>query len=385
MSTKSRQDQRNRKKAAPKGYDYGIKPRSFSVGSLDFLNNLSESKIDCVAYGYANEPSLGKSLPVVSLVGRNPGPLSKAFQEFAAWAAQSDGDAVELVIVFLESGGYKIGICPEITRLLERTMRFDTTYEPMAMVPTWIKQLDSAGPQTLKFKDYKKRLISPFLLGAAWYDANPATLQRGDPPRITPIGGTLLKFEASIVDENYILKGSQEELVMRIGADPASPIKSHPKQPPKPPKPSPLKVRADRATYLRRNFPVTLARIERSERMKALKEQVLSQGVDEWQFEQAVCNLVMSRELTGGLDHFEGVSAGSFKDKVAEALAARYEVADDKDTFASYTTEAIMEQVYLDARFLLREFGDDARAGTLTELMQRMKKLKLLNPRSPER
>src|SRR6185437_11731482 len=218
-SMTTQRERRARKMEEPKGHDFGVKVRSIVLGSMDFTGNLSKAQINGVAYGYMHEPSLRTTVPVLTLLGSNPEPLHDAFEEFATWNKQSDGDAVELTLVFLRSGGYLVGISPEAERLLQRTMHFDTTYENITAMPTWVKPIESVGPETIKFRSYKNRLVSPFLLGAAWYNGASDSLRSDRLPKINPIGRPLLKFEASVFDEVDVQPGTIADAVMKVGGE----------------------------------------------------------------------------------------------------------------------------------------------------------------------
>lgn len=364
----------------PSGYDHGIKQRRMSLGSWTFVENLSAADIDGVAYGFDREPSLGITIPIVSLIGRNVGPMQKAFDEFAQWSTTSDGDAVELTFVFLKSGGYLLGVTVEPHRLLQRTLRFDTTYEQLAATLTWVKELDSTSGPTLDFKRHKKRLVSPFLFGACVHNLRRGALQHWQAPVFSPIPTRLLKFEASIVEEDEITAGTPAEVVMHATGRtiPGRGTEIGGSSYRGPPKATPTEIREARTTALRRHFPVTLERIQASEAMLEMRARSLTREIESWQFDQAVCNLLLSSEMTGGRLHFEGVARDELKEKVAQAIASRYEAATGRALLPACSIEQIMKQVELDAIFLLQEFGDHAPITTFDDVMRRLKKQKLL-------
>lgn len=80
------------------------------VGSFDFVQQLSAAQVRAVAYGEA--PFDGRFIPRITLIGRNSTALKLAFEEFNVWCAASDGDAIDLSIIFQKSGGCILGISP---------------------------------------------------------------------------------------------------------------------------------------------------------------------------------------------------------------------------------------------------------------------------------
>jgi len=370
-----RKERTARKNSEPKGYDHGIKATAFSVGPLDLVNSLPRAEVDGIVYGKAYEPSLGTTVPLISLAGRNAALLRAAFHEFAQWSALSDGDAVELTFVFLKSGGYLVGASPEPTRLQQRMMGFDTTYHQISILPSWIKHIETVGPHTLEFRDYKEKLVSPFLLTAVTYDG---PLEPGRVPSVRQVAPELLKFEATILDEDDVEQGSQADMILHVGMERSLSSFKPGHKPTARRLPSPVEVRRARPLALRRSFPVTLARIARSDVMQALKAEVVANGAEAWQFDQAICNMVLSSDITGGHLHYETLASGNLLQEIAKAVATRYELADGKDGLPASTIEQIMRQISLDALFLLRMFGDHAPVGPLSDLMWRLKKLNLL-------
>ena len=119
MKQRRRAAQRNRTEY---GFDYGIGITTMAVGSLEFNKNLVGAEVVAVAYGLEYSQKLGMTVPSITLVGRNEEPLRKAFEEFSDWAEATDADAIELTIVFMKSGGYRLCISPETGALFKRTL-----------------------------------------------------------------------------------------------------------------------------------------------------------------------------------------------------------------------------------------------------------------------
>jgi hypothetical protein len=120
-------------KETPKGFDFGAEARALLVGSTDFVSELQASKILGIGYGVTSSQELNAQLPQVSFLGEDSQALIRAFNQFDAWGAQSDGDVVEMTFVFLEAGGYLVGIGAERDRLMQRVSRFDRTLSPIVV------------------------------------------------------------------------------------------------------------------------------------------------------------------------------------------------------------------------------------------------------------
>ena len=186
------------------GFDYGLGITAAAVGSLEFNKNLMEAEVVAVAYGLAFSHKLGIRVPTISLVGRNEEPLRKAFEEFATWAQSSDGDAIELTIVFGKNGGYRLCINPEVAALYKRVFQYDAVVNPLAFQVTWIKVIDTVSQPLLDLRQHLSAgIIRPFLLCAARYSGVLLRDTRPIPELIEPIAQEheLLKFDINFVDE----------------------------------------------------------------------------------------------------------------------------------------------------------------------------------------
>src|SRR5262245_25918113 len=124
------------------GYDFARRT-ALLLGAPDFPRLLFAADVRAVVYGFDADPALPIGLPSVWLLGAHQQPLVEAFEQFAAWTAATDDDAVDLSWVFLNSGGYLLTLAPEQTRLQQRLLSHhrDSTVA-ISMAPIWIKQLD---------------------------------------------------------------------------------------------------------------------------------------------------------------------------------------------------------------------------------------------------
>lgn len=350
-----------------------------TIGSIDFVRNLRDAEIVGVAYGFRYCEALKSTLPFMSLIGRNATPLKKAFEEFEAWSKQSDGDAAEMTVVFLKSGGYIVGLNPEPRRLEQRAAGFNRTYQPLYSFATWQHNLTAIGPQVQEFRKYKQGFLSPFLLSA---DVTSDAIMRapgGLMPRLIQVSPGILKFEATFIDEEDVQANTipASLIAIRRGNSSRSKQITKDKESKGRLKPSPAQLREIRASTLRTHFPVNMNRIAQSKTISAIKAEVLAKGAQEWQFVQALCNLALSKDM-GSSPHFKDVPPDKFMHSITEALSRRYEVADGKSTLSEYTVDQVLEQVRLDTLFLLREIGSNAVANDTTSQRVQLERLGLL-------
>ena len=337
------------------GFDYGVGIRAAAVGSMEFHKNLMDAEIVAVAYGHDYSQALKSRLPAITLVGRNEEPLRGAFEEFSNWAEWTDADAIEVTMVFMKDGGYRLCINPEVDALYKRALKYDTVFNPLALQVIWIKVINSTSQPLIDLRKFLSGgIIRPFLLRGAHYTG---ILQENRPPTpelLEPIAHNeeLLKFEIKFVDE-----GSKKDLhwqrialgSRRVERATVVEDRTIPKS----------MVWTRRKEAIKRLFPVTLWRSNSCESSVVLKHGAEERGLHGWQIEQAICNLVLSREIADGNFHFQGCKRRDWPEQLWSALTSRFEVSGvDKEGFEQLTVEAIVRQAILDAKILLKEYGE---------------------------
>ena len=337
-----------------RGFDYGIGITVGTVGSTDFNNNLIAAEILAVGYGFDHSQELGTQVPAITLVGKNESPLRAAFDEFWSWTEETDADAVELTIALRKNGGYNLCIGPEVGALYKRVLRFDAVANPLAFQLTWIKPIQTTSQPLRDFRDYVcAGFVRPFLLRAANY-VGPFPL--GGTPRPDHIQlildqQELLKFEIRFVDE-----GSNEDLQWQniaLGREneksgTVEESRTIPKS----------MVWSRRKESLKSIFPVTIWRSKSSELFRNVRTEAEKRGLHDWQIDQAICNIVLSREICGGRLHFCEFSDDKWLDSLWETLRNRFEVSGvDHEGFACLSIDDIERQVVLDAKVLLNYYG----------------------------
>ena len=136
---------------------------------MEFNQNLVDAQVIAIAYGYTQSSAMRSPLPIITLVGRNEAPLKSAFEEFFSWSEQTDGDAVDLQILFRKDGSYDLCIGPEARALNDRALRYDEVFNPITLQTLWIKHIDTTSKPFRDLAEYLSGAIRPFILGAATY------------------------------------------------------------------------------------------------------------------------------------------------------------------------------------------------------------------------
>jgi hypothetical protein len=356
MSKRRRQKRKNSKNQRSElkqvGIDYGCLPYSMAVGSLDFPRHLSAAKVIGVAYGWAYSDTLGRTVPLVSLVAENADELATAFKMFNAWSTATDPDAVDITFAFRKAGGYVLAISPEHSRLEQRYTGFDRTFRFVGLTATWFKSLDSVNPALLEFRKYCSAILAPFLFDGAIYPTAGPPLSASSRPRLQSIPGLLplLKFNVSFVDEDSVEANTLGWLALHLQDQRSG---SH--APKSRPIPTSAEIAKHRFKMLTCHFPVTLERIRRSSEIRELARRFERDGIREWQVEQAICNLVLKLEMPPA--HDRNVLKGSrVSDPLLQALGGRFEIADQRD-LPVFTDDHVQQQVVDDGVALLDFIG----------------------------
>jgi len=320
-----------------------------AVGSFSFPTDLSQSSVVGVAYGEDWCAELSQVVPAISLVAKDGAALTRAFATFQAWSEATDPDSLEVTIVFRSKGGYLLALSPEMRRLERRCLGFNRAHRPVVLAATWCKPIDSVHPFLRRFETYSKRAISPYLLGGA---ALSGAITAPSPPAsysIRPLEGLkpLLKFSVTFAEEASVEAGTVAWVALRM-ADGGSISATAPSGPPAP---APSEISDQRRVTLRTHFPVTLERLAMARACGAAFRSLSTKGIAAWQFEQAVCNLTLSRAMEAGL-HYRSLPRPRFQEAVLQALSEHYEVADGAP-LVPCEPESVAEQVLADANALL--------------------------------
>lgn len=338
------------------GFDYGLPFRAAAIGSIDFNQKLRAADIIAVAYGIEHSAELDCPVPALSLVGRNEEPLRQAFEEFARWAESSDADAVDVDLVFLKSGGYRLMISPEPMALIHRSLKYNAVFDPISFQISWIKPIDAVSEPLRQLRSHLIRGIKPYILSAAIYTGIAAPGMAPVRELIRTVRGIkqLLKFKIRFADEG---EKAGEDLVkmalLNANGKPKGKTTTKDSY-----LPSPESLRAARMHRLKTLFPVTIWRAENKATLKEVCEAAEHFGLLKWQVQQALCNTLVSCEITNGLPHFEGIKQKDWPGTLVAKLGQRYEIADGRNELSiPVRPEELVRQATLDASALLKGYG----------------------------
>ncbi len=378
---KTKGSHRKDKVGSSKGHDFGSEKHFLLVGSPEFTQLLHKANIQACAYGSAHHDELRSTLPAVSLVGTDAPSLESAFSEFQRWAAKEGGDAVEMNFVFLRDGGYVLGISPHSDRMYRRLSGHDRTSSPILFLATWIKKFDSRNPMLEGLRKYKQSVVSPFIFSAVLRSPQ-KQLEQLQPSELHPISAvqSLLKFEATFVDEDDVQPNTSAYVVLRThrGKVRKSPDKLAIQRDIHARRTNPVSYFHRRDEILQRHFPVTLARLRHNPAYRDRVTAIREQGVSDWQYEQAMCNLVLSKAICG-VPHYQSVSRNEFRRRIMEGLGKMFEQADGSDALTKFGPDQILEQARLDAVALLTEFDKGPKKRNLKSLQAQLKQRRLLD------
>jgi hypothetical protein len=317
-------------------------------------------------------------VPCIALLGNHPDPLREAFLEFHRWAEGSDGDAVELTIVFLNNGGYLLGLSPEPERWQARATVGEIVLEPLLMMPVWVKPIDTTHPMLRSLVDYQKGLIAPFMLDAALMAGIPqqTTLfpRFASPFRSVPGLQPLIKFQCTFANESDAALSPTAQVVLRTHRLSKTQKRSDRKSFPPPPPVSAAHQSTKRRRVLDALFPVTLFRARKSGLLAHARDHIDLPNVQRWQLEQAVANLVFSRQLCADRFYYVGLPKGELSNQIIRAARDHIELADGRDNLTGIGPAEINRQIALDAQYLLMNNGQSPANLSPAALQERLRR-----------
>lgn len=363
----------------PKGHDFGGPGLSVVVNSPEFVSALSSANVIGCMYGLTRCEALqGHVIPFITLGGTSQEPLERAFSEFQRWTEEAGTEALGLTIVYLDDGGYLVCIGPRMEALGRRFTAAGTVYQPMFMAQMWIKHFETRSEGLEKFRSYRSSgLITPYVLsGCVIPDPRPDALTVASiQSHIRPLPSALdlVLFRCRIVDEpdadeNFarLISAHRRARERRNSNKNTLAVEDRFGRPEAPP-PPPHDRNRHRSAVLNRHFPVTLERIRSLGRYQSLLSKVADQtDIRAWQWEQAVCNLVLSASICDSAFFYPTLPQKTLQKSIGDALHTRLEEADGRDPLDGRLDETVLRtQIILDAIALLNDNGVQVRHPTL--------------------
>jgi hypothetical protein len=347
--------------AFAKGFDFGTPVPYLRVIDPSWTQTITEAQIVGCAYGWHPVLNL-RSIPSIALIARNEVRLRSAFATFRNWTQGSDDDAVDVTIIFLNSGAYLLGISPELNRLAARTP-IPAIFDRLEIMSSWIKTMDSTHTSLLSLRQYHRQLIAPIALTAAILPSgllvpeNPSSLHY--PSDLQP----LVKFNYTFAHEDDKEQPAVAQMILKLHRERDRARRT--KRAPGPPPPRPSTWFAKRAKVLREMFPLTLFRARSSGLLDSVRSRFELGKIAEWQIEQAVCNTVMSHRLDFQSSHYEGIESDKVVERIAKAAPDYNEIADGTRNLDSISAAVVEEQLRLDVQYLIQVLGERQRRSSL--------------------
>lgn len=343
-------------KGSAKGHDFGAPFRTMFVPDASFIESLTQASTFACAYGYIEVPEIPYPIPIITLVAEREEPLIRAFREFKRWAEVPGGDALHMTIMIEDGGGYSMALSPDMDRMSALMRLDDPVFTPLQMVPMWIKYFDTRNQFVNDIRQYVHQRVAPFVFAGA---TSPLPSTRGAAPGTGDVTylkeAQILKFKCSFIDKGDEKNGSQSDMLLKFDQSDLEEAKGKGKSFSPPPNADlkPAAIAKQRRQILEQNFPVTLRRIKASPNCNSLIRES-SEVLEAWQIEQAICNLVLSREVSSGSPHYGEISNRKIVETINTALIERFEHADSSDDLAWVDREAVENQSRLDRLSLLR-------------------------------
>ena len=304
---------------AEKGYEFGVSLHVMAASIPLFVNALGEAKVVACAHGGQQYQDLGM-LPSITLVAENPGKLEEGLVDLEKRAQPIGGDSIGIGILLQPSGGFRISISIDPVDLALRTLPGNYLHSPLAVAASWLYDLKSTHPQLANTTTWKEENpLFPVLLAGA------ALGPRGE---LVPVGPVVPVFNFRSATNTT---GKPATLFASFGV-----VAQGHKRTDGPPRYTEVEVLQRRIKMLGRYFPITSGRTGAA---------ALPTDDPKWATRQALCNLTLSREITGRA-FYVGIPGGDLSVVIEEHLRSRDET--HGILASAFTDEEIKRQIELD-------------------------------------
>lgn len=349
------------------GFDFGVRRVAMLVGGFDFIEQFIKADITGIGYGIQYWPGIGSDLPIISLSACHAEPLRLGFDAIRKWDPVEGDDGLVISFVFTNDGGYAVGLTPDLEITRNRLFGPDRFFDPLEMAPIWTKQFSVRSKYCEDFRSYMEQPISPYLFGAC--------IAPNEKVTPVPVEGAapILKFSAMFWDEANVQPNTLEYLMLRIRQGTNF---KRPRRPSRPPRPTAKDLLHRRTEQLRRHFPVTTWRLVQEGDHGNFRIRNPNLHIVEWQYAQAVCNLVLSNELINR-PFYEGIPGDDLPNVIGQALAQRNEYATSTRR-SEFDDPLILRQVELDGKHLLNDLECRPAPKSLDRVIGELKCRKLM-------
>jgi hypothetical protein len=346
------------------GYDWGWPAVSMVMANFELSQRLAAGRFNGCGYGTAPTGA-----PFLTLIGDNLRGMKSALALLKEWTTLSGPSAIRLEIAF-DGPGYVLAISQQVDLLRWRVLGIDTVHQPLVVVASHIKRMDSRHPMLEHLADYAKQPVAPLWLMVA--EMPEKFTVRGNSREIAFVPNWDNAILLPGIDIYRRLEDRPPDTMARTDAEFRAQTERGP-DPGWPPKSeeSSAGVAATRERRLAASMPKTLHVLRNTDRGGALLAHALASGCARWAAEQAICNLRSADFLA-----YQPSGTAKRLAMIDAVRAGALETASMDVDLSTISTDQLETQIGLDAAFLLRRLEPDrAIAGTFGERLQRVKEL----------
>lgn len=346
------------------GYDWGWPEIDVIMPNMELSERLAAGGFSGCGFGM-----VPNGLPFMTLLGTNIRGMKSALALLKEWTTLSGPNAIRIEIAF-DGPGYVLAISQQVHLLRWRVFGIDTVRQPLMMVASHIKRMDTRHPVLDQLAGYAEQPSAPLWLIVAQM-----------PEQMSRAGGSRDYSFTPSWDNAILLPGIDvyrrlEDRPPHTTATTEAEFKARKKEgqdrdwPPVRDEDS-ASVAETRERRLAASMPKTLHVLRNTDRGAALLAHGRSIGCARWQAEQAICNLRSASFIA-----YKPSSTGK-QLAMWEAVRRRVLEPASMDVDLTLISAAELEaQIGLDAAFLLRRLEPDRQMeGTVAGRIQRVKEL----------
>jgi len=346
------------------GYDWGWPAIEMVMANMELSRRLAAGGFSGCGYGIIPD-----GVPFITLVGSNVRGMKSALALLKEWTTLSGPNAIRIEIAY-DGPGYVLAISQQVDLLRWRVSGIDTVRQPLMMVTSHIKRMDSRHRMLDQLANYAEQPVAPLWLIVA---EMPEGVSRGGGSRdfaFTPNWDNAILLPGIEVYRRpehrppHTMARTEAEFEARTknGPDPGWPPA---------PRQDPESLASARERRLAASMPKTLHVLRNTHPGAALMEQAQALGCSRWQVEQAICNLRSADFLA-----YQPSGAGK---RLAMINAIRHcvlEPASMEVDLTAIPNDQICAQIGLDAAFLLRRLEPNREIGdAIAERIERIREL----------
>ena len=330
-----------------RGFDFGVTRLAILISGVEMNFDLSEANVQGCAYSLFRHPKLGE-IPEISLTAEHGEPLKRALTVLSGWDAAEGDDGFNLEFLFLNDGGYLLGLAPDAAVIRNRLRGSDRLLQPIVSGPIFIKGMTTLHPFLSDFREYiETTTITPFAFSGA-QQTGPLT-----PPQGVVGMPQILKFSARFADEDTVVRGTLAEAMLCTRRGTLGKMRQRQRDTDlwQPDRKEPARIPHQREDQIRRHFPATFWRLSGSSTVDRFRLRHAMLQISEAQVIQGLINLALSNEIVGRC-HYVGVPRKDLPSVVQSALRERFESADSKD-LPVFDDDLLLKQIFLDGKAML--------------------------------